>query len=195
MHIAKGITASEYKQLRLADFASDDWLTAIGYLEKRLSERYTEPADVLVETEKYKSPLDKKYGFTVIAIDCMLAETIQSFYDGVTNSSGSSKKIFVRFLRHRDHFKSFFSTDQEAEHFYINFRCGILHQSQTFGDTKVWAVGQLIQRIGKDVIVNREAFHAKIKDELSIYLTELRKRKDSILLQNFRKKMDFISGV
>jgi hypothetical protein len=149
----------------------------------------------LIESEKSKSPLDKKYGFTIIAIDCMLAETIQSFYEGVTDSSGNSKKIFTRFLRNRDNFKSFFATDQEAGDFYINFRCGILHQSQTFGDTRVWSVGQLIQRIGKDVIVNRALFHDKIKGELQIYLAELRKRKDKVLLQNFKTKMDFISRV
>jgi hypothetical protein len=195
MEIAKGITASDYKQLKLADLASDDWLTAIGYLEKRLTERHVEPADILIENEKRKSPLEKKYGFAILALDCMLAETIQSFYEGVTDSTGQSKKIFARFLRQRDSFKSFFGTDKEAEDFYTNFRCGILHQLQTLGDTKVWSVGQLIQLIGKDLIVNRELFHDRIKDELRIYLSELRKRKNGVLLRNFKKKMDFISRV
>ena len=46
MEIAKGVTDLHYKRLSLTDLSNDDWLTAISYLEKRLTERYTEPADI-----------------------------------------------------------------------------------------------------------------------------------------------------
>jgi hypothetical protein len=35
----------------------------------------------------------KHSGFVVLAIDCLLAETIQQFIDGVTNGDGRSKEM------------------------------------------------------------------------------------------------------
>lgn len=195
MEIAKRIYDADYNKLQLLNLHSDDWLIAIGYLERRLNERYIEPVEILIDSEKEKTAVDKKFGFTILAINCLLAETIQSFYEGITESKGKSRKIFVRFLMERDGFKNHFSTSGDAMKFYENFRCGILHQGQTFGDTKIWTIGQLIQKQGEYIIVNREEFHEKIKQELNIYLTELRKRQNHVLLNNFKKKMDFICNV
>jgi hypothetical protein len=195
MEIAKRIYDTDYNKLQLLNLQNDDWLLAIGYLERRLNERYVEPIEILIDSEKEKTAIDKKFGFTILAIDCLLAETIQSFYEGRTESKGKSRMIFVRFLMERDGFKNHFPTINDAMKFYEDFRCGILHQGQTFGDTKIWTVGQLIQKQGEYIIVNREEFHEKIKQELNIYFTELRKRQNQALLNNFKKKMDFICNV
>ncbi|MBX2957561.1 MAG: hypothetical protein KF846_15460 [Cyclobacteriaceae bacterium] len=195
MEIAKGIRNSDYERLNLSGFDSKDWLVAIEFLEKRLSERFIEPIEILIESESGKSASEKKFGFTILAIDCMLAETIQSFYEGVVNSTGKSKEIFKRFLRERESFKNYFTSDKEAEEFYKDFRCGILHQSQTTGETLIWSVGKLINKINGQIIVNRDIFHHAIKNELKIYLEELKKRKDQQLLQNFKIKMDYISEI
>ena len=129
MEIAKGITSDDYNRLNLTDHANADWQTAFDYLDKRLTERYIEPVEVLRNSESDKSASDKKFGFTVLAIDCLLIETIQSFYEGVTNSHGQSQRLFKNFLTQRDNFKAFFPTKNAAGDFYINFRCGILHQA------------------------------------------------------------------
>ena len=195
MEIAKRIYDTDYKKLQLLNLQSDDWLIAIGYLERRLNERYIEPVEILIDSEKGKTAIDKKFGFTILAIDCLLAEAIQSFYDGITESKGKSRVLFVKFLREMSGFRNHFLTNSDAQEFYDNFRCGILHQGQTFGDTKVWAVGQLIEKRGKCMIVNREEFHNRINEEFKIYIAELRKRQDYILLNNFKQKMDFICGL
>ena len=85
MEIAKGINNTEYLKLNLDNQHETDWQTAFSYLEKRLTERYIEPADVLIAHEKDINPKNRKYGFTIIAIDCMLIETLQSFYEGLNN--------------------------------------------------------------------------------------------------------------
>lgn len=195
MEIAKGIYNSNYEDLNLVDLQNEDWSIAIDYLEKRLIERYIEPIEILIDAEKDKTAKDKKFGFTILAIDCLLAETIQSFYEGEIDSKGKSKAIFVRFLRKRDNFQKHFQTDKDASKFYENFRCGILHQGQTFGDTKIWAIGQLIQKQGNYIVINRVEFHNKIKEELNLYIAELRKKQNSTLMVNFKRKMDFICGV
>jgi len=194
MEIAKGISAELYKKLDLTIQASQDWDKAFEYFDKRISERYLEPVDVLIAYEKSKFPIEKKFGFTIFAIDCLLIETLQSFYEGITDSSGHSQRLFKNFLMQRDYFKSYFETDYEAKQFYINFRCGILHQAQTFGDTKIWSVGELIRKEGNYQIVNRIEFHNAVKKEKELYLISLRTKTNAILLTNFKTKMDFIAS-
>lgn len=194
MEIAKGIYAKDYKDLNLANYSNQDWDCAFDFLDRRLTERYLEPIEVLQNEEKDKSPIDKKFGFTILAIDCLLIETIQSFYQGVTDSTGHSKKLFKNFLRNRESFIPHFQNDSDAEDFYRNFRCGILHQAQTFKNTKVWVVGELISKNGNTVTVNRDLFHEAVKTEKDIYINSLYKRIDLKLLKNFKKKMDFITS-
>jgi len=194
MEIAKGITSDNYNTLDLSDYNNSDWTKAFDYLEKRLSERYIEPIQVLQTSEIDKSPIEKKFGFAILAIDCLLIETIQSFYEGVTNSNGQSQQLFKNFLTQRENFKTYFATEKEAGEFYINFRCGILHQAQTFGDTKIWTVGKLVMLQGKYLVVNREDFHQAVLNEMKLYLNLLNKKNDQTLLDNFKKKMDFIAA-
>ena len=123
----------------------------------------------------------------------MLIETIQSFYEGVTNSHGKSQRLFKSFLTQRENFKSYFLTEKEAGEFYLNFRCGILHQAQTFGGTKIWATGKLIMRQGEYMVVNRELFHESVIAELKIYLELLSSKTNLLLLDFFKIKMDFIA--
>lgn len=193
MEIAKGINADNYNKLNLADYNSPDWQIAFDYLDKRLTQRYIEPVDVLINFEKEKLPSDKKFGFTILAIDFLLIETLQSFYQGVTNSNGQSTQLFKNFLTQRDNFKEYFPTEDFAGQFYIDFRCGILHQAQTFGYTKIWTVGKLIMNQGKYLIVNRDLFHIALMDEKKIYFDLLQKKSDKNLLNNFKTKMDFIA--
>ena len=194
MEIAKGIKAADYLKLDLSDYKNSDWKIAIGYFEKRIADRFLDPINVLQEFENGKSAIEKKFGFTVLAIDFLLVETLQSFIEGKTNTDRKSKKTFKRFLRERDNFKPFFNKDFDPEDFYKDFRCGILHQSQTFGDTKVWTVGELIRKVGKYTIVNRELFHSYLFKELENYKLNLMKQNNEQLMDNFKIKMDFISG-
>lgn len=194
MEIAKGIQANIYLNLDLADYNSKNWDIAIDIMDRRIRERFIEPADKLIELEDNISPIDKKYGFAILALDCLLCETIQAFYEGIGDSTGKSKKLFKEFLKSRVEFREFFKTEQEREDFYKNFRCGILHQAQTSSDTKIWSVGTLIRKSGRFVIVNRQEFHKKIKSELEIYINELKSKQNHKLMNNFKIKMDYISG-
>lgn len=194
MEIAKGITSDDYRKLDLTSYTNPDWETAFDYLDRRLTERYIEPIEVLRNYEENKPASEKKFGFTVFAIDCLLIETIQSFYEGETDSSGKSTGLFQRFLMQRDNFKAFFKTESFAIDFYKNFRCGIIHQAQTLGDTKIWATGKMVFELDEFIIVNREIFHEAVVKEKDIYLSQLIKGMDNKLLDNFRKKMDFIAS-
>jgi len=176
MEIAKGIYSSDYFNLDLEDFNSEDWTKAIEILRERITKRFLEPIEKLIELEFELKAVDRNYGFTILALDCMLLETLQCFYEGKKQSNNESKEIFKRFLTNRLNFKEFFD-EKLALKFYKDFRCGILHQLQTFNDTKIWSVGKMIFYRDKIIVVNRNEFHKNLRKEFDIYLNELGKDK------------------
>jgi hypothetical protein len=193
MQIAPGVDASEWQGLKLDDPNGSDWDRAVGILAARIRERYIEPVDFLITAEETKPATERRFGFTVLAIDCLLVETLGAFIEGREETDGESKKIFSTFLTTRKQFASDFATVDIANQFYKQFRCGILHQAEIGGDSKVWSVGPLLRVDGSAIIVNRNKFHDSLKAEFQTYLAELRDPKNSTLRTNFRKKMDFIS--
>lgn len=189
MEIAKGVYSSQYLDLNLGNLDSPDWEKAISILEKRIFERYIEPIDKLIELERNILPINKKYGFIVLATDCMILENIQCFYDGKEDSNRMSEKVFIKFLTQRENFKNHFNKEI-ASNFFKNFRCGILHQLETYKNSKIWSVGKMVNFNENRIIINRTEFHNNIKKEVTIYIDKLRREIE--LRPNFKKKMDFI---
>jgi hypothetical protein len=192
MQIAPGVQAAEWQALKLDDHASPDWATAVQILEGRIHERYIEPIDHLIAAEETRPPTERRFGFTVLAVDCLLIETLGAFLDGLEDTEGKSKVTFCRFLTTRPLFAGDFTEDL-AKRFYKEFRCGILHQAETGGDSKVWSVGPLIRDDGGKLSVNRNKLHERLKAEFQNYLAELRNPANVDLRSKFRAKMDFIS--
>jgi hypothetical protein len=192
MQIAPGIDASSWQALKLDDPSSQDWGTAVQILERRIVQRFIEPIDHLIAAEESKAAGERRFGFAVLAIDCLLVETLGAFLEGLEDTDKKSKPTFCYFLTRRPEFSRDF-TPALAEEFYYQFRCGILHQAEISGDSKVWSVGPLIWSNGGKVIVNRNKFHGLLKTAFQNYLVELRDPANADLRLNFRKKMDFIS--
>jgi len=192
MQIAPGVDATVWQALSLDDLDSTDWNTAVQILEARIGHRFIEPIDYLITAEESKPATERRFGFTVLAVDCLLVETLGAFIDGLEDTEGTSKDTFCKFLTKRPHFSSDF-TQSLAEKFYKEFRCGILHQAEIGGQSKVWSVGPVIRVDGNRLIVNRNIFHERLKKEFKNYLTELGDPKNGGLRKNFRKKMDFVS--
>ena len=195
MQIAPGVDASSWQGLKLDDPDSPDWAKAIGILAARINDRYVHPVDFLIASEENKPASERRFGFTVLAVDCLLVETLEAFIEGLEDTDGISKKTFCAFLRTRKQFASEFTSDDLAKQFYEQFRCGILHQAEVGGDSKVWSVGPLLQIDGNAITVNRNKFHECFKAEFQNYLAELHDSKNSGLRNNFRKKMHFISRI
>lgn len=195
MQIAPGVDASVWGALKLDDPNGSDWAKAVGILAARIHDRYIEPVDFLIASEENKLPSERRYGFTVLAIDCLLVETLGAFIEGLEDTDGISMKTFRTFLRTRKQFATEFTTDDLANKFYEQFRCGILHQAESGGDSRVWSVGPLLRVDGNTITVNRNKFHDYLKAEFQSYLTELHDSKNSSLRNNFRKKMNFISRI
>jgi hypothetical protein len=193
MQIAPGVNASVWHELKLDDPNAADWNRAVEILASRIRDRYLDPVDFLIASEEAKVGSQRRFGFTVLALDCLVVETLEAFIEGLEDTDGQSKKVFRTFLRTRKQFAAEFATDDIANRFYEQFRCGILHQAETGGDSKVWSVGPLLSGQGSAITVTRNKFHDCLKAEFQIYLSELFDPLNSTLRSNFRKKMNFIS--
>lgn len=193
MEIAPRVSAAVWKTLNLDDASHPDWFKACEILRARLHERFIDPADLLIAAEDLKPAAERRFGFVVLGLDCLLVETMAAFREGLLDTRWKSEAAFCRFLTKRPSFASAFPDVAVAKRFYEEFRCGILHQAEVGGTSLVWSVGPLIQDDGKRLIVNRNEFHTRLKVEFAGYLDELRAGGDTDLRDNFRTKMTFIA--
>jgi hypothetical protein len=135
-------------------------------------------------------------GFAVLALDCLLVETLQQFRAGLDESPrGHNEAFFVEFLRSTGLGQSF--VGRMPNLFYRQVRCGLLHQAEVKGSSRVVITGPLVRLAadGKGVIVNRRKFHGELVRTFDHYVTTLLNGSDTTLRQNFRRKMDYISQV
>jgi hypothetical protein len=190
--IAPKFTEKDWKSLDL-DGNEADWQRAIDVLESRICSRYLDPVDKLIEFESDLQAQDRRFGFTVLAIDLLLIETLQAFKEGHVSTKGKSKKVFTRFLSGSPYFRDYFRTKEQCTNFYSDFRCGILHQAEIQSSALLWSCGDLYERAGEMEVLNRNVFHEKLSKDFFDYIGELRKPSSDMLRQNFKRKMDFIA--
>jgi len=195
MEIAPGYTVRDWTCLELQCISSEDWSQAIRIFESRICRRFLDPVDLLIAHE-----MDKPrgtFGFAIMAVDCLVIETIQRFIEGRTQS-GENGRLFRAFLSERlsSWFDDGVSNDSKADRFYRNCRCALHHSGQTDADLRLCRTGPLI-RFDSDlgIIVNRTGFHEAIKCEFTRYLGDLSDGTDSRLRENFRRVMNALCGV
>lgn len=191
MEIAPNFTAEQWNRLDL-DENEDDWQTAINVFNERLNARYIEPVEKLIESESGLKASEKRFGFTILAIDLLLMETIQAFKEGLRTTDGKSKQTFMNFLKNSPHFSGYFTTKAQREKFHKAFRCGILHQGEVQSSALVWSFGELYERIDGMEVLNRTAVHHALKSDLQDYVAQLRTPASKELRSKFKKKMDFL---
>ncbi|MED3962839.1 hypothetical protein [Niallia taxi] len=120
-----------------------DWKTAIEIFKDRIEGRFLNVAKNLLKECSRDESLST--AFSIMALNCLLIETLQQFYDGTDETPSPNKDTFVNFLmqspyfsesnkayqkRHKKELGNGFNKEL-AEHFYKNVRCGLLHQAQT----------------------------------------------------------------
>jgi len=192
MKIAPGIEAADWTGLDLSKPEGPDWERGISILEQRLRGRFTEAVEFLIADDEKRLPTDRRFGFAVLGIDCMLVETLEAFRQGLTDTRWKAKELCTTFLTTRPAFKAFFTPDL-ATRFYYEFRCGLVHNAQVFGTGRIWSVGPLLQLDGDRITVNRSAFHLALLEEIRLYLEELCDPANTELRGRFRSKMDFVA--
>ena len=197
--ISPNYFASKWNGLDLTTKDSADWQTAIDIFEDRINGRFFNQVDEL--TSNKNSKVRAFSGFVIIAIDCLLIETLEQFYRGIKRTGkDQDDQIFHDFFQRSGELKSFFDNLDKSKIFYSQIRCGILHQAQTKKQSIIhlksgtstlsWINKGDFQ---KGISINRNKFHNSIKKVFSQYLFDLRKGKDLNLRNKMKRKMNFIA--
>lgn len=138
MKIAGNLTAASWA-IRAAELRKSStpelWRQTIQqYLDGRLHPRYLQPIGEMEKLNKFQGE-----GFSVVTIQCALIEFLAALREGVkykrekpdpnNHEYSGSKRLFVKFLGTVPPFST--SIGAEAEGFYDDVRCGLLHEGQT----------------------------------------------------------------
>lgn len=179
--ISKNYKNTDYNELSLkVGSDSDSWWNAIKMLKERIEERFFSPLDELIAIESNENPKDRKFWFCILAITCLLIETIQWFREWIYNHKSKSWDLIRWFMARID-----FDCN-ESKSFYEKVRCWILHKWEV-ENYKIWSVWKEIMN---NWIINRTKLYKKVKEEFYIYLEEL--NSSDKLKRNFIKVMDWI---
>jgi hypothetical protein len=138
--------------------------------------------------ERYFKPIEdsaSKHGFTILAVCCLVIETLESFYQGLADTKKSSARMFRDFFRRDTSLRVFDSLD---DWFFLNIRCGILHQGETRGGWRILRSGPLLDRKAKTI--NATRFLRELRKAVMAYSAQL--KIDDKSWSNFRRKMNAI---
>ncbi|NGM74732.1 hypothetical protein [Sphingobacterium sp. SGL-16] len=195
--ISPKYSKSDWDTLNLIH-GSKDWNTAVDIFEDRMYGRFFNQIKIL-ENNKDRE-VGKFAGFAIIALDCLIIETLQQFYNGQKETSGHHSIAFHNFFQKSNDFRAFFTSKRKSYIFYSHIRCGILHQAQTKKKSLIhirkepilaWANNNDIE---EGILIQRHLFHQEILSVFSNYCNELRNPINTKLRTNFKSKMDYITS-
>lgn len=175
---------------------ANDWATMVAIFQDRMHGRFLAPIEIM----EADSRIGEFAGFSIMALDCLLIETLNQFYHGLDETPRDHKRHFWTFFRGSQYFKTNF-TRKISDIFYSHVRCGLLHQAQTKKGTLIRAdqetmISPAPGGLVNGIIVDRLRFHDAIKKEISTYGNRLESSdEDSAdLRKNFIIKMQHICG-
>ncbi|MBI2996894.1 MAG: hypothetical protein HYY46_00335 [Deltaproteobacteria bacterium] len=237
IQICRGFTDIQWKELRkrlaqngAAGYDEDAWRCAVEVFERRIRERFLSCIEALQRDDAKSditvndgAPADCPTlpkddgrdvvvpGFAIMALCCLLIETLQSFRESRRTPSqvtepcnypkgdcirpqASTTDAFKKFLQ-LPAFKGEFVNDNVAKRFVRGVRNGILHEAET----RRWVIwreepkGRIIEPEARGYAVNRTAFYKAVKTEFNNYLRELLDPGKTALRSRFLKKMNDIA--
>lgn len=174
----------------------EDWLKAVDVLRDRIHGRFITPAQTLIDVDRGNK--QQTFGFAILALDCLVLETIQGFKEGVPNHTGHSTRLFKEFLSNWQPFISCLDAGMvaadKAVEFYKQGRCALHHSGATERMT-VKVSGPMMKFDNGDIAVNRTLFHTELVAEFDRYLAALTDPASVDLRKKFLLKMNPICGL
>jgi hypothetical protein len=169
--LSSSMTVGRYRELVKANDRE-----ALGrFIVERFDERYFRPV----------SDSNSKHGFAIMAVACLVIETLESFYEGRADTKGESKKMFRDFFNRNSALSSF---GKRNDWFFTDIRCGILHQAESRGGWKIQRKGPLLDEHNKTI--NATTFLNQLQKAVAQYAAEL--QSDETIWKNFCTKVDAI---
>ena len=176
----------------LASLKAQETIRLTCFLRERYSERFFEPMRLL----RSASGNEHGFGFTLMAVCCLLVETIQCYREGLPSSHERELKKLKDYqgipteyqvtdddlkIKGEEIFRRFFSDNQRyfpcvnGITFYHNIRNGLLHQAQTKSG---WTINIKRSKLWDEErqSINRDLFSCQLENCLSEYLSDLSTR-------------------
>jgi hypothetical protein len=169
--LASRFTVGDYKKAYL----DEDREAIAEAIRRRFTERYISP---VLESRA-------KHGFTMMAVCCLMIESLESFRQGWKSTSGLDEQAFQLFFERELAFADFHGYER---YFHCNIRCGILHQGETYHGWKVLRTGLLFDKATRTL--NATRFLNEMKNVLDDFCDQLKSLEwKSKVLQNVNRKM------
>jgi hypothetical protein len=200
----------------------NDWDTMIRIFRDRINNRYLLAVQELLQADQ--AYLTRRLGFAIMALDCLLVETLHQYYAGMQESPrggsdirlngkrasnirelGKNGQFYCRFFteasfKFTEHFNNH---EKEAVFFYQDIRCGILHSGET-GHRSLIRVhkrsdvqSKLFELTDQEdgIILFRDIFHGLLVEEFEEYCDRLKNIGEKELRKHFVRKMGYICGL
>ena len=166
VNISPNYNKDSYLNLNLTLQSSEaDWNTAVAILKDRIEGRYINQIDLLSNDINAN-------GFTIMALNCLLIETLFQFRDGEEVTPQPNSKTYPAFLLQE--FSSAFKNQKTAESFYKNIRCGILHSAQTKNESRLSDREDVVVTLeGNTLVVSVKGVSSLLKMYFEHYLQKL----------------------
>lgn len=171
--LSSTVTVARYRELA----QNDDRQALAQFVCERFNERYFRPIE--------STPAADKHGFMIMAVCCLVIETLESFYQGKEDTKGCSKEMFDAFFKRDTPLKVFAGGD---DWFYKDIRCGILHQSEARGGWRIFRQGPLVDMPTKRI--NATRFIRELRKVVDTYANQI--QHDDALRAQFKKKMEVV---
>lgn len=188
MRISRNYKVDDWKRLRFE--SEDDWHQGVTIFKDRIETRYLEHVRSLLER--------KTSGFVVLALDSALIETLEQFRRGKRKTPGGQVKEYFRSFLTTTAFSRHFDPEL-ADLFYVHIRCGLLHQTEADGTSRIKrGRGLALASYSVDhkgIVINTRRFHELLEQVIEKYVDDLQMPESTELRQAFRKKMNYICRV
>ena len=139
--------------------ANNDWKRMVEIFEDRIEGRFLSPIRHIASDRD----IGEFAGFSILALDCLIIETMHQFHRGIDETENNHSKAFWEFFRDSEFFRPHFSK-KRAEIFYSHIRCGLLHQAQTKKKSLVRMdqkemIQAVYENLSEGIIIDRSIFH------------------------------------
>jgi len=185
MKISPRFTAEDW--LRLDPANENDWPRALEIFKDRIEGRFLNPMRSFLG--------HRSSGFAILALDSLLVETLQQFWEGVPRTPSKVSSKGCPQLQSEPYFRAFLCgplykggfSRQTARLFYKTIRSGILHQAEAEGSSRVRRRGNVValRPEGGGIDVHPVKFHQELERAVDRYLAILADRTQTVRRGNF----------
>lgn len=184
IYISPNFSKYDFLNLKLELSSSDkDWQKALEIFDDRFYGRFWGSIQNLSTNVNVN-------GFAIMALDCLLIETLLQFDLGVDTTPPANWRSFSTFLKRNfpEHFDSV-----KASRFYSDIRCGILHSAQTKNNARLTTKNEFVVDLKDDILlVSVERLTAILFQYYNEYKNKVLDRNNVTIRRLFINKMNFI---